>query len=339
MESRFQECLLGVQVGDALGMPVEIMTPKEILAATEGKGVTGFIDPVQRRIHDTMDLKAGDTTDDWQLTQVVAESLVACGDYDQADQAQRHIVALRESTFGWGGTTTQGIQSLIDGRDPNEFPSSPGPGRGCGNGVAMKIAPIALFMTGRYGHHAKLPLREVVMRHGKLTHPDLRASICAHALAYGIWHVLIHPMRGRCARETFMADVILAAADAEEALGEGKWNLRGSVSSILDRAFGSIHAPKLLRNAVGTGCVATESVPFALATFARHYDSFKSGLLEAVNAGGDTDTIAAMVGALLGANSNGNAASRAPESWINGLRDKGAAAKRLGSALYRAAVA
>ena len=52
---------------------------------------------------------------------------------------------------------------------------------------------------------------------------------------------------------------------------------------------------------LGVGCPAYESVPFAICVALRHLDDFRAGVFEAVNAGGDTDTTASMVGAMLGA--------------------------------------
>lgn len=346
LEAKFQECLLGIQLGDAMGMPVEIMTPSEILAATDGRGVTGFIDPVQRRIHDTMDLKAGDTTDDWQLTRVVGESIVTRGGYDQKDQAQRHIEAMQRSRFGWGGTTTKGIESLISGRNPHDPPPDLGPGRGCGNGVAMKIAPIPLFVTAAFGHDSRDLLRGLTLAHGKLTHPDPRAWLAGHAIAFGIRHVLLHPLpRGggwtmNRHRDRFMQAVTDEIAEVETAL-HGRLDPPEEMLSVrLRQAHELIGDPIALRETVGTGCIALESVPFALATFARHYDSFIKGVLEAVNAGGDTDTTAAMVGALIGANGGGQSwtARTTPMAWVEALPDKGEEAKRLGSALYLTAI-
>jgi ADP-ribosylglycohydrolase len=57
-----------------------------------------------------------------------------------------------------------------------------------------------------------------------------------------------------------------------------------------------------LRKTVGCGFHAVETAAFAIGTFLRHLTDFHTGVLEAVNAGGDTDTNASVVGALIGAN-------------------------------------
>lgn len=69
--------LLAVAVGDALGMPVEGMTPSGIRSAVGV--VEDFIAPVQTRFADTMDLPAGVTIDDWQLLVATMRSLARPG--------------------------------------------------------------------------------------------------------------------------------------------------------------------------------------------------------------------------------------------------------------------
>ena len=49
---------------------------------------------------------------------------------------------------------------------------------------------------------------------------------------------------------------------------------------------------------LGTGIAAAEAVPAALFAFTRHIDSFTDAVTQAVQLGRDTDTIAAMTGAL-----------------------------------------
>jgi ADP-ribosylglycohydrolase len=92
--------MLGVLIGDALGMPVETMSRALIGLLNDGAGVTDYMDPVQRRVTDTQHLKRGDYTDDWQLTSVVADSLSRCCGFNMADMAKSHIEAMQASTFG-----------------------------------------------------------------------------------------------------------------------------------------------------------------------------------------------------------------------------------------------
>jgi ADP-ribosylglycohydrolase len=341
---RVQECLKGVAYGDALGMPVEMMTPAEIIEATGGKGVTDFIDPVQRRIKGTMTLSAGDTTDDWQLTKAVAESLIEKRRFDIDDLAARHIEAFRANTFGWGGTTKRGIESLISGRDPRDPPPSSNKG-GCGNGVAMKVAPLALFHAVQEGAIDPKALLAETVSLGRLTHPDPRASIAAYALAAAIIRAVRKPILNegghamREERKRFLSRVAVDAGQAEARLDPDRMPPSQWVSQRLWFAEQCLDDPVAMRETVGTGCIAIESVPFAIGTFVRHSDSFRDGLLEAVNAGGDADSTASMAGALIGANGAGQSytARCVPLDWEQRFPRLAAEAMELGERLYEAA--
>ena len=67
-----------------------------------------------------------------------------------------------------------------------------------------------------------------------------------------------------------------------------------------------------------TGSSVLESIPFVFATVSCHLDSFRDGVLAAVNAGGDTDSNAAMVGAILGAL---HGVSAIPPEWIDDVEE------------------
>jgi len=337
--SRIQAALLGVMIGDGMGMPWEMMTPAEILAASDGRGVTGFATPVQRRIGGTRNLPAGHPTDDWQLTEAIAKSLATCGEFNLEDIARRHVVALEQSTMGWGGSTRSGIAAIKEyfdshgahGRHWSVAVAESPAGKGTGNGVAMKILPLAIWHAcqGR-----STPPWEEMRAVGLLTHADLRASLAAYAV-------------------TWIAGISMAVAQIGTVIPTLKvrTELIDRISyfeqSVLPRTGEKKLSDKLvmasrchdseiaLRDHVGTGCYCLESVPFAIATFWRHPTDFRTAVLEAINAGGDTDTTAAMVGGLVGANVG---LEGIPAEWRT-FRPEYAEALSLGEQLYTAASA
>jgi ADP-ribosylglycohydrolase len=67
--------------------------------------------------------------------------------------------------------------------------------------------------------------------------------------------------------------------------------------------------------AVGNGGEASESVMLAIWIALRHIDDPRAALIEAINAGGDTDSIAYLVGQLVGMHST---LDQLPEEWITG---------------------
>ena len=299
---RIQGCLMGAAIGDAIGMPVETMKHDDIMALNGGLGVTGFVGSVQKRIWDTAGLKAGDTTDDWQLTRAVARSIINCkGTVNIADQAREHVSELQRSAFGWGKGSQSAIEAIIRGeRNPSKDPLPPAePGKGCGNGVIMKIAPLAIANTIMWG---KNPGEKVLWRQcrvlGSLTHPDIRASIGAYAVALLMKHVALHPnMKGLTVRPFFgkIMEQVIEVENSEVKSDD-------PVSGRLRKMLGALDSSEKLRQTTGCSYNALDTAGFAIGTFLRNPLDFRAGVLEAVNAGGDTDTHASIVGALIGLN-------------------------------------
>lgn len=307
--SKFQGCLLGGAIGDALGMPVETMTHEEIMALNGGQGVIDFMAPVQQKFKEAAKLPAGSTTDDTQLTLVVAKSLIhSRGILDIYDCAQRHVEAWRENNVTWGGSTRDAIAEIAEGRRHPRTPPKVTPNRGLGNGVVMKIAPIGLLSHLNTFFGYPINLANECLRLGAITHGDPRASIAAFAVANAIHYLVTnsiidanttdnrHPkvwnLLNNTIYETKLIEETVLSVDPIKVSAHLK---------LIDRPI-NLESSTNLRGAVGCGFTAIETAAFAIGTFIRHPTDFKEGVLEAVNAGGDTDTNAAVVGNLIGAN-------------------------------------
>ncbi|MBI4143137.1 ADP-ribosylglycohydrolase family protein [Candidatus Uhrbacteria bacterium] len=323
---RFRGCMVGLAVGDALGMPVETMTPDEILAATDGKGVTGFLAPLQKRFHSTALLAPGQWTDDTQLSLAIARSLIRKRGFDLADIAAEHILEFHGVRRGWGGSTTRGIEELALGRRKPGDPILDPKAHGLGNGVAMKVAPLALFDVlacdeGRdcelHDQHAVAWFRGTVHKLASLTHRDPCAKNGAMAIAAAVIHgVGIAGNEPAKFREPHQELLTSAAAEAH-------WPCPTHGHALYDACHLATQGSELyIRHGIlkRTQCDVRESVPFVLAICREHLTSFRDGVLAAVNAGGDTDSNGAMVGAILGAS---HGLSAIPEEWVRGLEAHG----------------
>jgi ADP-ribosyl-[dinitrogen reductase] hydrolase len=319
-----QGCLMGVAIGDALGMPVETMKHEDIMQLNKGRGVIGFMPVVQKRVWDTAELKAGDTTDDWQLTRAVANSLIRTkGALDITDCANEHIRELEKSAFGWGKGSQSAIEAIRDGkRDPIKDSLPPAEkGKGCGNGVIMKIAPLAIANALTVKKN-DLDLWHECKKLGSLTHPDIRASIAAYVIAYLMQDIIFNRrLHLRENRTQYILGMIIAVAlDAEESEKLGPNTNLDLVSDRLIKLSHIMDSPNVLhgdfaetlRIVIGCGFNALDSVAFSIGTFLRHPNDFCAGVLEAVNAGGDSDTHASIVGALIGLNCG---LSAIPKEW------------------------
>jgi len=321
--SRFKGCLMGLQVGDALGVPWEIMASEDILSATGGKGIQGFSKPSSRSVSEWYrETVLGNTSDDTQLAFAVARSLIRRKEFDAVDCALEHVREAERTMFGWGSTTRDGIKEFKDyfdsrgerGRHPFDCARAAKPGEGCGNGVAMKVAPLALYWSRCDPKKPTVDeLYNQVRVLGLMTHPDERASMAAFAVFLTI-KSLLHGVRvdtDEFASRLF-SRVLVDVSGREHLFGIAD-GVSGRLRRIQDADL--LHAPaSRVCEALGTECFALESVSTALAVFFRHPSNFKAGLLEAVNMGGDTDTIAAMAGAMIGASVG---LEGIPEEWQN----------------------
>jgi len=337
MRERFQGCLVGVGIGDAMGMPVETMTPHAIMEVTDNKGIETFEGSIGVPFRGMEDLPAGTCTDDWQLTSAIARSIIRCGGIDQNDIAFEHVIEINKSNLGFGKSTKGAIYELEkyfrtigkEGRPP----FSKAVKGGCGNGVAMKIQPIGLYFS--HVNHSKrdVILWDVVAILGQMTHPDIRASVSAYVLAELLVRIINEPIQNISTPDyqvyvrDLLKDLIAQAQRVEATEKCDEKPFSEYVAKILEI---DLSDPIEVRESLGTGCFAMESVTFAIATFLRNPTDFSKGVLEAVNAGGDTDTNASMVGGLIGANVGINSI---PEKWRT-FEDRFIEQHLLGKALY-----
>ena len=337
-----QACLVGVQIGDALGQPVETMKREEILQAQvqdqdgtvlkiSGRPIEGFLPAIQKRISQTAQLIAGDTTDDWQLTRAVARSLIASGGYDQNSMARSHIAALFETNVGWGGTTKRGIKEIFQwhlsngqaGRSPQvmawEVPvSEAGLPKVAGNGVAMKVSSLAIFYAINTSAHTvecgepsdeMEGLMPMVEKLAGLTHPSSEAFLTAYALAVTISRLLVKPVRTLQDRADLIRYLRHRVGEAERCIRRSDKFPIGEAVEHLGKVAGD---PEAVFREITPGFRAGQSVLYAIGMFLCYPTNFRKAVLTAVNDGGDSDSTASMVGALVGANCG---LEVIPEEW------------------------
>lgn len=293
LEDRIAGMLLGVMIGDALGMPVESMTASEIADVTGGRGVQGFIAPVQYRIADTRDLAPASTTDDWDLTVAVARGLLAAGGFDLVEQARAHQQARASRMVGWGGTTDRAVRAMgrwldsdgREGRDPRTPAAHDDPRLGAGNGPAIKLSPLVAMHVLR-ASSLRAVLDDVVAL-ARLTHSAPAAMWSAAALAI----VLRETLRGAAPSDLGALAVQLRA-----------WPPDGDDGGVADRLELLADAPaRKLVALAPPRFSAIDSVPLAIALGCKLATAPQRALLTAVNAGGDADSVASMAGAVIGA--------------------------------------
>ncbi len=305
MLEKFEGCLLGLAIGDALGMPVEGLSPDWIWKLY-GK-VDDFLPSPD------LGLGPGQFTDDTQMMLIHAESIVEKGGVDPEDLAVKFIRWVKEGApRGIGHTTLRAIKQLMSGASWRE--SGIEGEFAAGNGVAMRIAPVGLL-------NAWTPerLREDVEKAGIITHRNSEAINGGLAVAYAV------------AR--------LASGASPDGLLEEVCEFVGPsrVTENMRRAgelLGKGVEPERALRILGTGGYVVETVASAFYCFLRTPGDFATSVVTAVMGGYDTDTTAAVTGALSGAF---NGIQGIPERWVERV-EQGHYIRKLAGAIYELAL-
>lgn len=298
--------LLGTAVGDALGMPIEMLSHQNV--RTYYKGIKEFRADEKRG-----DLAAGQWTDDTQLAFALADVLAHTETprtlSDAPERAAAAFVALQPVARRWGQTTTGAVEALAAGTPWQEagVPDRPT------NGAAMRAAPLGVWWA-----MIDPPRADAIAALTPLctfTHRDPAAVVGALGQAYAI-RCTLQADADTFAPEAFWDDLCAMTTWLEDEVGDTSRRN----SQRLARLDGHLDDFPLDLQEIcdGTGSLIDESWPFVVAMFARNPHLTEATLLSAINVGGDADTVGAMLGALLGGL---NGCSAFPDEWHEGLED------------------
>jgi ADP-ribosylglycohydrolase len=152
------------------------------------------------------------------------------------------------------------------------------------------------------------PLPAFVRASTRMTHVDPRAEAGALAVAIAARHA----MAGRCDAATFLAEV------RETIACEPFRSLFALLEARLDRGDEALELATDLHCEDAVTAFVNHTVPICLFVWLRHRDDFRGAIEEVIALGGDTDTTAAITGALVGATGGARAI---PREWLDGVRD------------------
>ncbi|ANT52665.1 ADP-ribosylglycohydrolase family protein [Mesorhizobium amorphae] len=308
MLDRAMGALVGGALGDALGMPTQLLSPARI-AALYGH-VEDFVAPVADHPV-SKGLLAGTITDDTEQALLLGRILVDSGDrFDHARWVNALLdwereVKARGSYDLLGPSTKRAIDAINNGVPPEEA------GRGGDtNGAAMRIAPVGIMMP-------LAPLDAFVAKVAETCRATHNTSI-AIASAAAVAAAVSRGVAGSDWRAA--SDSAVAAAGQGAALGH--WVTGGDIAARIVWAQELVRgrtvkdAIRLIVDLVGTGVASQESVPAAFAVLeVAAGDPWQAAVISA-NLGGDTDTIGAIAAGMAGACA---AFSRLPQERISRL--------------------
>ena len=314
MLPRARGALYGLAIGDALGMPTQMLSRAEIVRRW-GPLLPGF-EPAPPGHPIAGGMPAGAVTDDTEQAVLLARLLVkGRGIIEPFELAAaltewERAMAERGSLDLLGPSTKRAVAAILAGVPPEEAGAA-----GATNGAAMRIAPVGIAVP--------------VALHGPTPEARLSALVDRTVMASSVTHNTGIALAGAAAVAAAVSAGVSGATVAEAtalgiqaarlAAGRGHWVAGADVAARIEwaaglvagraqagsqarsQAAGEAEAAGLIYTLVGTSLATQESVPTAFAVLAAVPADPWRACRMAASLGGDCDTIAAMTGAIVGA--------------------------------------
>ncbi len=230
----------------------------------------------------TFDTIAGQPTDDSEMALLLARMLVKRGTYEPGAARKEYRYWLSSGPFDCGTTISAGLTG-----NPN--PDSQA------NGAMMRISPLGIFGAG----FSLDQVAEWAIRDAELTHPN---PICRQAnalFAMGIAHAI----QSGCTNNALYRQIRQWAVDRVV-----ETELLKAIEDAEDRQ------PVDFVHKQGWVLIAFQNALYRLL----HAPSLEDAVVDTIMQGGDTDTNAAICGALLGAV---HGRESIPEQWLQCLQN------------------
>ena len=261
---RYQGCLCGLAVGDAVGTSVEFLPRDSFKPVTDMVGGGPFR------------LQPGQWTDDTSMALCLGVSLLEKDGFDPEDQLERYIRWYREGylsstgrCFDIGSTTLKGLihyqktgQALM--AESDEFSA--------GNGCIMRLGPVPLFFATNRSKAVYLGGQS-----SRTTHGAKKAILCSQLFS----EIILNALDG-CSKNDALTMV-------------GNYPDFPEIAAIAQGDY-----QQKIRAEIKASGYVVNSLEAALWSFATT-NNYREAILTAVNLGDDTDTTAAICGQVAGA--------------------------------------
>jgi ADP-ribosylglycohydrolase len=323
LRSRFQGCLLGGAVGDAVGAPVEFLDLDEIVRTYGEAGIRDYAPAYG---------KVGAITDDTQMTLFTAEGMLCAKlasvvhghdpDYFRAasssyarwlmtqqnihrghpDKAKTSWLLQQRKLFARRAPGTTCLSALQSKQ--GKVSRAANDSKGCGG--VMRVAPVGMYFSHSVAcEKSDARLISDIFATGcdlaAITHGHPSGCLSAGVLAVVVSLILcgssfpeaIQAAKEELRKQPFHKET-LAAVEKAEALAKCRPRERSAVREL------------------GKGFVAEEALAMGLYC-ALCAENFEDGIILAVNHSGDSDSTGAITGNLLGA---AGGVEAIPERWL-----------------------
>lgn len=283
---RAEGCLLGLAVGDCLGVPLEFRPRDFFPLVTEMVGGGAFRLPI------------GAWTDDTSMALCLGYSLLESRGFNAIDQLKKYCAWCDQGycsstgeCFDIGKAT---LKSLIAFQKTGQV-SAMTSEHSAGNGSTMRLAPIPIFYHDDKDEAIQQSIASSATTHA---HP-LCLEGCA-LLGAILWDMLQLPQNHEVSKQRLLEN-------RQHLVNSPEWQ------SIVAMDYQHKHRDDI----ISSGYVV-DSLEAALWAF-WHTDSFEEALILVANLAGDSDTVAAICGQLAGAYYGVDAI---PQRWLKPLFDQ-----------------
>jgi ADP-ribosylglycohydrolase len=282
-------CILGQALGDALGFVVESEPPEVAREYVEGSLRTG-----RAAERSPPGFPFGQYSDDTQLARELLLSFLDARGWSPPAFAARIASLFRENKDVGAGPGTRAAAQRLQAGVLWAAAGTPAPY--AGNGSAMRAGVLGILLPDRGA------MIEAAREQSRITHLDPRcaagAVVIARAVALAARREPLDPL-------AFLSDVADCAAEEDSSVATAIAGLAGWYSYSPQRAGRHLHRagldPAHSDRWHGISAFVTPSVLWSLYSFLRSPDDYWETITTAIWAGGDTDTMAAMAGAISGA--------------------------------------
>lgn len=289
MQERIHGLLLGMAVGDALGLPYENLSAKQ----------ARHLGPPDRM---RLWQGRGMVSDDTELALLTVEALLK-----SSGDTRRFQKMLRRSLIGWGArlpfsagqATLQAIVRLSMGFSPERSGV-----RSAGSGPLTRSLPLGLLVTDPER------LRLLVRASTRITHTDIRAERAALVMAVAARFVLEYK---NIQLHSFLEELPRWIPEEED---HELWGKMALLSHSLELAEDTRTFAQHLGMKQKVKGYVYDILPVVLHAWFSFPNRYKEAVQSVIALGGDTDTMAALVGGLVGIRVS---ADGIPPEWVDQL--------------------
>ena len=292
------ESLAGLSVGDALGAQYFVPgnKPADLVEGRVPDGTWEWTDDTEQAC--CLVATLADFSDSAGSGGSAGSAGFSEGDFDR-DAFAEMLGRLHDPYRGYGPGAVVMLRQIRDGLPWPIAAAAAFNGEGsCGNGAAMRAAPLGAWHADSLAHAASQGVRAAEVTH---SHPEgIAGGVAVAVAAAGAAAARLH---GHCPSPGQMLLAVAAHTPAglvREGLVE---------ATTIRRADEAAY-----RLGSGARALAQDTVPFALWVAAQHLADYPAAITACVSAGGDVDTTAAIAGGVVAAHTG---LDGIPAEWLS----------------------